>query len=359
MIKDQIDKNDLAFALERNSKLVGWCPDVRGEKGKINPHITNFLREDGGFMTIFHVKPVYYETVSGHWRPLSEITTHHGNTNIVLNSLATYRAHPRFLRWLSLRCELRGGKLTYPHVLSSYLNQLPMAMAGLTTLTAYPDPNVETTTFDGTVKYDNVTTSWATTQTGDPGTQSADSSAQLNAGLSGTACVTRRGNGRYGIERSITGFDTSSIGSDTIDDATVSLYCLNVGAVATDFGPCSATPASNTAIALADQDQVGDSVASPTHWATWTATGSLSTSAYNDWLLNATGEAGINKSGVTNIGWRVSTDVTADPGFSNGDIATANNTAADTSGTTQDPKLVVNHSAAAATVSTRRRHYWF
>jgi hypothetical protein len=69
----QIDLRDKQFIEERHGKIIGWVPGAI-EKGKINPQVTMAVREDGKFVSVFHVKPVYYETSTGHWRPLKEVT---------------------------------------------------------------------------------------------------------------------------------------------------------------------------------------------------------------------------------------------------------------------------------------------
>lgn len=353
-----VDHNDLDYALKRYPNIVGWIPNVRGKNGKINPHLTRFYTKDRAFVDVYHIKPVYYETLSGHWRPLSEITFYHGNRDITLNHTATLVAHPRFLNWLQKRCELLGGKLTYSHILSPYANQLMTVFPGLTTTTVYPDPSPETTTMDASVAHDNNTTTvWANVQGVATGTRVNQTNPEINTGFVGTVSVGKRGTGRWGIERSITGFDTSPVGSDSIDSAVVSLYVVsvtnNVNTGNDTMFPTSAAPASNTTIATGDYDAVGDSVGAPTAWATAVDLSALTSSAYNDYTLNATGEAGINGSGVTNIGWRQGDDVTSAPSFGNGQYNGANCRAADYTGTSQDPKLVVVHSAAAATFTPK------
>lgn len=347
-----VDHNDLDFALKRYPNIIGWVPDVRGHRGKINPHLSRFYTKDGAYIDVFHTKPIYYETISRHWRPLSEITHYHGNKNIILNPIASLKAHPTYLKWLEKRCSLLGGSLTHGNVLSPYMNELMVAFPGLTTTTVYPDPSPETTTVDGCVAHNNNSTSvWATVHGSANGTAINDTGAEINQGFVGTASVGKRGTANWGIERGMTGFDTSAVGSDTIDSGTVSLYVVsvtnNVDSGNDTFFPTEATPASNTALAVGDYDAIGDSVGAPTAWSTPVDLSALTSSAYNDYTLNATGEAGINGSGVTNIGWRLGDDVTSAPSFSNAQYNGANCRAADYTGTSQDPKLVVVHTAAA------------
>lgn len=106
MLKNKVDPNDLNFIKEKGYLPVGWVPCPRGEDGKINPQVTQFDLGKGKFVSVFHVKPVYYETVNLTWRPLEEVCVYHGNRKIVLSNLALERMHPRFMAWLQKRQDL-------------------------------------------------------------------------------------------------------------------------------------------------------------------------------------------------------------------------------------------------------------
>lgn len=351
----QFDVNDLEYVTRKYPDIVGWIPDVRGAKGKINPHMTRFVSKQGAFIDVFHIKPVYYETTTNHWRPLSEITHYHGNRNIILSPAATLKAHPRYLAWLGKRCALLGGKLTYPSILSPYLNQLPMAMAGLTTTTVYPDPNPETTTVDGAVGHRS--TSYTTTSTASVGTL-ADSSSVYIGSLLGIGTVDTGSGNRKQMDRGFLFFDTSPVSSDPVDSVTLSLAdygnALSNGDTGSNnfYTVVASTPASNTDLTTSDYNQCS-AASSPTHLSnsisgTSISVGTSGTPVYTDWTLNATGESAINGSGVTKLGMRHGDDEGTDPGWS---TATYNRwlpASADRSGTDGDPKLVVVHSAAGA-----------
>lgn len=349
----QIDRNDLAYAEERFPDLVGWIPGIRNDNGKINPHLTRLAKADGSFVSVFHVKPVYYETLAGYWRPLSEISSYYGNRNIIIDNWSN--VHPRYLTWLEKRCKLLGGKLSLKSPISvsvaASLQLARMGHIGLTTLTTYPDPNPETTTCDGAVAIDS-SLGWSAAQTAATGTGVGDSSAFLAFYGLGVRFVS---SGRYRIDRGHVGFDTSSIGTDSIDSAVCSLYpqsageIINTGGGSDDqFFMTQSSPGSNTGLTTADFDAIGDSVGAPTEWSSAIDCGSLNGTAYNDFTFNATGEAGINKSGVTNLGHRIREDKTAAPSYSFDLRNTWVPESAEETGTAKDPKFVVVHSAAAA-----------
>lgn len=146
------------------------------------------------------------------------------------------------------------------------------------------------------------------------------------------------------IYRSPCLFDTSAIpDTDAISSATFSVYVT----VVQDGDSDSITV---TPVTLGANDNV---VASDYNIANWSDTeqvtsitmASLSTSAYNDMTVNATGLGNISKTGVTSWGLRskhevASTAPTIDVAIS------VQVSSADVAGTTQDPKLVVVHAAA-------------
>lgn len=366
----QIDTNDLQFIEKRHGKFTRWVPGAVDLKtGKINPQVTMLQREDGKFVSVFHVKPIYYETATGHWRPLSEVTLHHGNHSIILNE-NWWQVHPRYLNWLDKRCKLIGGQLLIPSSLKSYPTPytgvvrsiheslVPLKM-GLTTSTFYPDPSVETTTVDGHTGRDTIAETWNTTTTSASGTTANDSSASLIGYVGDYTSPDYKWCFRVFLL-----FDTSAIAdTDTIDSATFSAYqtasldpqqntTLSYGWNAL----VGSTPASNTAIATTDYSNIGSTEYSDTHiaYSVWTT---ANNNTWHDWTLNATGLSNVSKTGVTKLGVRHGNDLAnVEPTYSSGDDYyngwyTA--ASADTTGTGSDPKLVVVHSAAASTFTPR------
>lgn len=209
---------------------------------------------------------------------------------------------------------------------------------GHTTSTFYPDASVESTSVDGYSYVIDLV--WATAHDATIGGAADDTDTSGYAASGKTATD-------YIIIRNFLLYDTSSLpDTDTISAATLSLYViatLNGDNDADDWVNIFATtPASNTAIVTDDYEQIGT-----TAQATQIDIGSITAAAYNDWTLNATGLTSISKTGITKFGAREGHDVL------NSAYAGAAGTrdqvqfaAADTAGTTQDPKLVVTHAGA-------------
>lgn len=228
---------------------------------------------------------------------------------------------------------------------------------GHTVSTFYPDASVESTSVDGFSVYNTGGaggSSWATAHGATDGTSTSDSSTSLEVEsreYDDTA-------GRFEIERAFTLFDTSAIpDTDPINSATISLYVtvkINTDNDGTDYiNVYTTTPASNTAIVNADYDAIGT-----TAQATAIDIGSISTSAYTDWTLNATGEGNISLTGITKFGFREGHDA------ENVAIATdgrniIGTSSADQTGTTQDPKLVVDHGVAVAEATPVQDIIWY
>lgn len=183
----------------------------------------------------------------------------------------------------------------------------PRFNLGFDTLTSNPDSNPETTSVDGRVFKDGVDLTWANIHDpadGDGAQDAAAATQHIYIKASNTSSQWAS------LYRSYYLFDTSSLGSGaTISTAVFSVY---VTAIDNDFGGnmdlITTTPASNTALAAADYDQVGTTLQ-----ATSIAIVSLSTSAYNDWTLNATGLGNVSKTSITKFGARMSQDTVNSP----------------------------------------------
>jgi len=149
------------------------------------------------------------------------------------------------------------------------------------------------------------------------------------------------------IERIITLFDTSSLGTDTIDSAVYSLEGNAKNDTLSDSARVvTSNPASNSDIVTSDYDfnDFGTTALAPDK-----TVASWSTSAFNDYTLNATGEATIDKGGITKIGLRMVLDVNdTSPSPAGSSFVGAFMADQGGSGTTQDPKLVVEHTAVSA-----------
>lgn len=151
------------------------------------------------------------------------------------------------------------------------------------------------------------------------------------------------------IYRAFQQFDTSAIGdSDTISAATLSLYGFSKSdtasfALATNI--YSSTPASLTAIATGDFDQVGT-----TAFSSDLSYASFNTAAYNDFALNASGIAAISKTGASKFSWRAVKDADNTPPTHPGSQLSCEFAihGSGYTGTSRDPKLVVEHATPTA-----------
>ena len=162
-------------------------------------------------------------------------------------------------------------------------------------------------------------------------------------------------NWRY-MYRGLQIFDTSALpDTDTIDSATISGFGttkqdqLNVTPA---VGVVQGTTASSTALANADY---GSNVNNTTRFATDITYANFSTTAYNDWALNASGLAAISKTGVSKFCFRTAGDIdNVEYTLTASSISGFNINYSEEAGTTKDPKLVVVHSVAAVGGLSRR-----
>lgn len=236
------------------------------------------------------------------------------------------------------------------------LDKVPVIGSGLrgATTTVYPDPDPETTTVDGYIQ-NFTSTSWDTVHDATSGT-AGDSNGALfiESGKLGAAEIL--------IRRSIVLFDTSSItDTDTIDAVTLDVYPTDLPNGDNDgddfIAVVTSTPASNTAVANGDYDQVGDAVDNPTEQhdvGERKDLTSMSTGAYTAFTFNATGRGNIDKTGVSKFGLREGHDIIDSPyAGANSSRNRLQCSSADNAGTSQDPKLTVTHSAGGATFTPK------
>ena len=227
------------------------------------------------------------------------------------------------------------------HVWDIFADSLiPKWSFGFSTLTAYPDADPETTTVDGHVRRDTGTETWATIHDG-AGTAFSDNAttAQFASVVSSTTA-----NRWDVIRRGIFLFDTSSItASATISAVVFSLWATSV---TNDFTSSlcvvSSNPASNTGLANSDYATLGT-----TQYASDTALSGITTGAYTDISLNATGIAAVSKTGVTKLGTLISQDRTnTEPTWASALQSNVTGRYAEINGadTSNDPKLVVTYS---------------
>lgn len=231
---------------------------------------------------------------------------------------------------------------------------VPAWSYGFSTLTAYPDPDVEVSTVDGVVGTAGLDASFATVRN----TATGSGAVTSDAGSSGNvySVIASATSGQYaGIVRSIFLFDTSGLTSSaTISNAVFSVYGDSVTADDLTGGAstnskivlCSSAPASNTALANADYSSLGT-----THYGDSAIFNSLNTAAYNDITLNASGLAAISKTSITKFGCRSGWDIdntTTGLTWHGSGQTRFGIFFADQTGTANDPKLVVTYSTSTA-----------
>lgn len=149
------------------------------------------------------------------------------------------------------------------------------------------------------------------------------------------------------LTRSAYLFDTSSIGTDNVDSAILSIYGVGKAdgfAITPSVNIVSSALADPAALSAGDYDSFGT-----TAFATAISYASWSTTAYNDFTLNASGIANIDKGGTSYFG-AINDNYDrqdSEPSWVGGnELSFISGYYADQTGTTNDPKLVVEHSAA-------------
>ena len=222
--------------------------------------------------------------------------------------------------------------------------------------TFFPDPDVETTSFDGSSAYSTA----AGGTFAEAHDAAAGTSAQDSTGAAGGLNVTERtaDTNLFDIVRTFYLFDTSSLpDTATIDSATFRFAVYDKTNTDNDgqdyVNIFTTTPASNTALITADFDQIGT-----TQQATSVDFGSLTSEANNTLTLNATGLTNISKTSITKFGMREGHDsensiITTDTGN------TMNTRYAETAGTGEDPMLTVVYTEAAIVSAISDDIIWF
>jgi hypothetical protein len=216
-----------------------------------------------------------------------------------------------------------------------------------TTSTFYPDPHPESTSVDGYIdkgtESDPSGFDWSTLHDAASGTVADDSGTELFLTVESNDTNTDKWNR---IGRSFLLFDTSSLPNDaSISAAKIALKHSNNFSTDPNFDQLiyivGSSPASSTAIATADFDQIGS-----TSFATPVDEDSLSINAYSDWNFNGTGIAAISDAGVSKFAVRLSSDYDDTPPTWAADNQSGPAFySADQSGTGSDPYLEVTYSS--------------
>lgn len=357
-LDNQIDVNDFQYVLERFGTPVSFKPCPQDKlTGKINPHVSQFeiLGMHNQVVSVFHVKPIYYEHVSGAWRPMYEVMEYYGNHLYIIKHEKLDDIHPEFMRWLIHRQKLlRNAQvlITNPyqkekyHIFTDELGVRNAATVSFTVTTTYPDPNPETTTVDGLLYRNGPGGTFASHRGATSATATLPSEpTQWGAVLGSSASAW------YYYYRAMFLFDTSSIpDTDNITDGTISFSVnskTNSGnAMSLSVGVIACNPASNTDLVVGDFDNVTYTrQATDLTWASVPATG------YGDWTLNATGLSNISKTGVSKFAQLLASDIdNSEPTLNSTNSLTGfDMDYADQTGTSSDPKLAITHSSSVVT----------
>ncbi len=147
------------------------------------------------------------------------------------------------------------------------------------------------------------------------------------------------------LNRFFATFDTSIISSSNIDSATLSFYGndkIDGLSITPNCNVTAVTLANNNDIVAGDYDGVSNTLFSSN-----ISYASFNASAYNDFTLNSSGISNINKTGVSAFAFRNQNYDVADssPTWSSGTYSWFKIQTADQTGTSQDPKLVVEYSS--------------
>lgn len=225
-------------------------------------------------------------------------------------------------------------------------NFKPAWNLGFDTLTAYPDPHTETSTVDGDTRFADTVSPYQTWANllAQAATSATDSDTTFRVFVSAHPTEA----GYDNCWRAIHLYDTSSLGAGaTIDSAVCSFVSNSTTNGWTDsISLCASAPASNTAIVTGDHVNYGSTDFGNKTLASITA----DSSTYNNITLNASGLAAISKTGITKFGYRLTRDLTAtDPSAEGNSNVTF--FAAEQSGTSTDPKLVVTYTPASTFTS--------
>lgn len=212
---------------------------------------------------------------------------------------------------------------------------------GSTVSTFYPDEDPESTSFDGFMSYNQSLQTWATVHDYEGG---ANVSIDDTSGLTQKPVNWEDNTSVWldGSRRSMFLFDSSALpDDDEISAATFSFYTIGKaeGHGTTGIGIVLSDPASNTGLSNTDWPDFGT-----TRQATDITIAALSTGAYNDWALNATGISNVSKTGITKFGMRSSWDIDDTEPSKTGNDTYLSGKFADVG--SDKPKLTVTHAVA-------------
>ena len=259
-----------------------------------------------------------------------------------------------------------GNSILTKHIKVAFFSGVTYPVYTDTVTAFYPDAHSESTSVDGYVKRYNTENDWDTFHDHTVGTLVDDdqglSEGGEDLGTIRTNAASGGNSNNIGIARNFFLFDTSGIDDDdTVSAATLSIYIQGngedssaggsasiSGTAVADWTVVQTSPASNTALVLADWNNCGD-VNDPDEGtdtafepaADWT------NSQYNDITLNATGISWVSVDGITKLGIRSQDDCTDDAIASLKHANGKRYYGSEASGTSNDPKLTVTHAVAS------------
>jgi hypothetical protein len=360
----QIDKNDYEFVKERygEPRFAIPAPFIKknGKYEKISPHSSRFIYPDGQIREVFHIKPIYYATTDGQWRPLSEVASFYGNTRgMTLKEGWEEKMDFQYLIWYINRLDTMKSKygiqVSFPQ---EWAGKQLVPIKRPLLIQGSGDPIYPTC--DGGVWQQYASSSgvaWATIRV-DAGTNSITDEDYLLLEI--VADAVGHTNEFRIIRRNILTFNTNIGTGMTISAVTLSIhgYTAYLKAdtfttpAAPDMNVYSAAPASHSALEAGDYDSIGTTAYCNTAvtYADWA-------DDYHNWAFNATGIAAIVKDGTTDLGMRNANHDVANsaPTWTAAASASLYAQSSETTGTTSDPKLVVTYAAAVVspTVTTQ------
>lgn len=245
----------------------------------------------------------------------------------------TYREDPKEALLQSLEHTIAVKKQKFDN------SKIVKGRVGNTTTTVYSNAGGDG--FIGYAAFDAA--SWATQHDATTGGD------VQGTGTSGsTPYVGKQAGGEILLRRAYFPFDTSSVAdTDTVDSAIFSVYHGAEDDSGDDpVGVVTSAQASGTALVAGDYDALGSTFISNT-----INTNSFTGNAYNNFTLDSSGEAEIDFTGYTFLALRTDKDRSnTEPSSST--FYRISIYFADQTGTTNDPKLVVEHSAGVTTVSS-------
>lgn len=210
---------------------------------------------------------------------------------------------------------------------------IPKLNLGFDSLTFYPNSGGVNTPYDAILIRFGVDESFATIKAGAGNATNSGDGTAMN--LTATATTDQYSDyRRFGIN-----FDTSALTSNvSIISAILSVRATakNNGLGDPTLDIVDFTPGNVNSPANADYNAT-----SATSFAS-IAYASYSTASYNDFTLSAGGIANINKIGVSSFAHVMGWDITGSPTWSSGLDSSVTPVQSEASGTTDDPKLVVN-----------------